>query len=329
MIDCPGAVSACSAATAWPHLSPAALNAHCNTTEHPVSQQIVHSLTIANRHTISMGDITEQHELASINNDARSSPHLTERPKPEPDAIPSADAASLVEAAGMSAAEERPSRSASPPGDEDVSEARDHSEASSLLPATVTARPQPEHRSASPSLELDKERTHSPLAPAETFFCPPQISADLPGPSTSTIPSGSCVSQSSSKHTSTLVKGSKQIYGVNEGYDDYPHIHNPRSIARWGRLPCGPNQKLPWPRNMHGHRHVTSYAGAPLFRLCSSVPYVLGPLALITRLQLIVETPILLPDEAKELVAARGIDVAALDSYDLALLNVLCCLWND
>ena len=80
---------------------------------------------------------------------------------------------------------------------------------------------------------------------------------------------------------------------------------------------------------MHNHRYVTKYAGEPLFRLCSSVPYILGPLSLIMRLQLIVETPILLPGEAQALLDARGLDVASLTGYDSAILNILCCLWND
>lgn len=80
---------------------------------------------------------------------------------------------------------------------------------------------------------------------------------------------------------------------------------------------------------MGQHRFVTLYAGEPLFRLCSSVPYVLGTKALITRLQLIVETPILFSDEAKGLLESCGIDIASLDSYDLAMLHILCCLWND
>ena len=134
---------------------------------------------------------------------------------------------------------------------------------------------------------------------------------------------------SSSTKARKPVKGSDQILTVSEGPDDYPHIHNPRSISRWGRLGYQPRRNLPRPRNMSEHHPVTSYAGDPLFRLCSSVPYILGPLALVTRLQLIVETPILLPDEVKDLVAKNGVDVASLASYDLALLNILGCLWGD
>jgi hypothetical protein len=59
-------------------------------------------------------------------------------------------------------------------------------------------------------------------------------------------------------------------------------------------------------------------------------PYLLlGPLALIKQLQLIVETPILLPDEVINLVESRGVDMSTLGSYDLAMLNILGCLWND
>jgi hypothetical protein len=80
---------------------------------------------------------------------------------------------------------------------------------------------------------------------------------------------------------------------------------------------------------MYDHRSITVYAGERLFRLCRSVPYILGPLMLVERLQLIIETPLLLPQELKELIVRNGLDVASLTAYDLALLHILGSLWND
>lgn len=121
----------------------------------------------------------------------------------------------------------------------------------------------------------------------------------------------------------------KRTAASDEGYNDYPQIDGPRSFNRRSMVPYIPHSNLPNPQHISIHKPVTSYAGQALYALCPSVPYVLGPLALITQLQLIVETPILLPDEVINLVEARGVNVSTLGSYDLAMLNILGCLWND
>lgn len=116
---------------------------------------------------------------------------------------------------------------------------------------------------------------------------------------------------------------------TDEEHNDYPHIDGPRSSSCWEMVPYVPPRDLPSPTNMEDHEPITSYAGEHLYRLCPSVPYILGPLALIRHLQLIVEMPVLLPSEVIDLVTSRGIDVSTLSSYDQALLNILGCLWND
>jgi hypothetical protein len=121
----------------------------------------------------------------------------------------------------------------------------------------------------------------------------------------------------------------KRTAAADEGYNDYPQIDGPRSSNRRSMVPYTPYPNLPDPQHISIHKPVTSYAGQALYALCPSVPYVLGPLALITQLQLIVETPILLPDEVIDLVEARGVNISTLGSYDLAMLNILGCLWND
>lgn len=116
---------------------------------------------------------------------------------------------------------------------------------------------------------------------------------------------------------------------VIEAHNDYPHLDGPRTINRWEMMPSKPHRKLPEPQNMDHHDAVTSYAGESLYALCPSVPYVLGPLTLVKRMQLIVETPLLLPDQVIDLLIEKGIDISSLAGYDLAILNILGYLWND
>ena len=125
------------------------------------------------------------------------------------------------------------------------------------------------------------------------------------------------------------VTSPKQTTAADEKYNDYPQIDGPRSFNRRSMVPYTPRPNLPDPQHIGIHKPVTSYAGQGLYALCPSVPYILGPLALVTQLQLIVETPILLPDEVIILAEARGVDTTTLGSYDLAMLNILGCLWND
>ncbi|KAJ4985379.1 hypothetical protein SVAN01_09134 [Stagonosporopsis vannaccii] len=193
-------------------------------------------------------------------------------------------------------------------------------------------------RACQHSVKLDKgkRRARSRSEPAETkeplpLLIPARSGDQAPSARPGlvlTIPSGGCtIPQSPASATSQpSLRRPKQVYSVNQGHDDYPHVHGPRSISRRGALQYQPRHNLPRPRNMRHYRHVTSYAGEPLFRLCRSVPYVLGTRALVTRLQLIVETPVVLPDEVEEFLAARDIDISSLNNYDLALLNVLCCI---
>ena len=80
---------------------------------------------------------------------------------------------------------------------------------------------------------------------------------------------------------------------------------------------------------MYNHHSITIYAGERLFRLGTSVPYLLGPLALMQRVQLIIETPLLLPRKLREFIASSGIDTGSLTPYDLALFLILGILWDD
>jgi len=192
-----------------------------------------------------------------------------------------------------------------------------------------------------PSVTLNtgkgRARSHTDLGQVPQPFSSPSslVSDDQPRVAVPglvlTIPSGRCTIPQSSASATThqSMQRSKQIYGINQGHDDYPHIHGPRSINRRGALHYQWHANLPRPRSMRHHRHVTSYAGEPLFRLCRSVPYILGTRALVTRLQLIVETPSFLPNEAEDFLSAKDIDITSLENYDLALINILCCLWND
>ena len=112
--------------------------------------------------------------------------------------------------------------------------------------------------------------------------------------------------------------------------DDYPRIGNgPRAIHRKGMPPHVKRVRLQKPQNMCKHSPVAWYAGDPLFRLCTAVPYALGPMVLITRIQLLTESTLSLPDEVKELLTSNDIDPAQLSTYDIALLNILGCLWDD
>ncbi|KAF9698462.1 hypothetical protein EKO04_003387 [Ascochyta lentis] len=113
--------------------------------------------------------------------------------------------------------------------------------------------------------------------------------------------------------------------------DDYPRISNGlRTTYHKGMPPHKPRVPLSRVTGMSEYRRiVTKYAGEPLYQLRTALPYVLGPMFLITRLQLLVERKISLPDEVRELVARNGLDLASLSEYDVALLNVLGCLWDD
>lgn len=135
-------------------------------------------------------------------------------------------------------------------------------------------------------------------------------------------------SSSGATHLSAGGNDPKSTFAC-KGSNDYPCINGPRAIYRTGRSRYRPYRKLPRPRRMSNHRVVTVYAGEPLFHLCESVPFILGPLVLITRLQLLIETSVPLPDEVRHLVACKGVDVASLGEFDLALLNILGCLWDD
>lgn len=113
-------------------------------------------------------------------------------------------------------------------------------------------------------------------------------------------------------------------------HDDYPRIGNgPRAIHRKGMPPHVKRVRLQKPQNMCKHSPVAWYAGDPLFRLCTAVPYVLGPMVLITRVQLLTESTLTLPDEVKELLTRNDVDSTRLSVYDIALLNILACLWDD
>lgn len=117
---------------------------------------------------------------------------------------------------------------------------------------------------------------------------------------------------------------------IPEGPNDYPYANSPRNIKRFGWLTYETRHLyIPLARHWVEYRPVAKYAGAPLFRLCKACPYILVPQILAARMQLLIETPFLLPDEVKELAAQRGLDVASLEGYDLALLNILGALWND
>lgn len=117
---------------------------------------------------------------------------------------------------------------------------------------------------------------------------------------------------------------------IAEEPGDYPHITGPRNLKHFGQLPYETRQVfIPLARHWIDHRPITKYAGEPLFKLSKACPYILVPRILAARLQLIVETPIILPDEVKELAAERELDVASLESYDIALLTILGALWDD
>lgn len=90
-------------------------------------------------------------------------------------------------------------------------------------------------------------------------------------------------------------------------------------------------KRVPAPQIKHRSQHVpiAKYAGNPLYRLCPSVPYILGPLPLVSRLQVIVEQELELPNEVKRLATRNGVDVTSLTEFDVALLIVLGLLWDD
>ncbi|KAF1925461.1 uncharacterized protein M421DRAFT_7935 [Didymella exigua CBS 183.55] len=111
---------------------------------------------------------------------------------------------------------------------------------------------------------------------------------------------------------------------ISEEPGDYPHINGPRNVKCFGRLPYVTHRiYIPLARHWVSHRPIARYAGDPLFKLSKACPYILVPQVLAARLQLIVETPFIIPDEVKELAAERGLDVASLEGYDIALLTIL------
>lgn len=117
---------------------------------------------------------------------------------------------------------------------------------------------------------------------------------------------------------------------VPEEPGDYPHITQPRNLKFNGDLPYQTRHvHIPLATHWVDHRPIAKYAGEPLFKLSKACPYILVPQILAARLQLIVETPLILPDEVKELAVERGLDVATLESYDIALLHILGALWDD
>lgn len=129
----------------------------------------------------------------------------------------------------------------------------------------------------------------------------------------------------------TTEDGSPQFpLKIPEEPGDYPHMNGPRNLKLHGHLPYQTRRiHIPLARHWIEHRPIARYAGDPLFKLSKACPYILVPQILAARLQLMVETPLVLPDEVKELAAARGLDVASLESYDIALLNILGALWDD
>jgi hypothetical protein len=117
---------------------------------------------------------------------------------------------------------------------------------------------------------------------------------------------------------------------IPEELGDYPHINSPRTLKHFGPLPYAAWQvEVPLAKRWIDQRHIAKYAGDPLFKLSKACPYILVPLVLAARLQLIVESPIILPTEVRELAAERGLDVDSLEGYDIALLNILGALWDD
>jgi hypothetical protein len=117
---------------------------------------------------------------------------------------------------------------------------------------------------------------------------------------------------------------------IPEEPGDYPHITEPRNLKRFGDLPHQTRHiHIPLATHWVDLRPCAKYAGEPLFKLSKACPYILVPRILAARLQLIVETPTILPDEVKELAAERGLDVATLEGYDIAMLHILGALWND
>lgn len=124
-------------------------------------------------------------------------------------------------------------------------------------------------------------------------------------------------------------KNDKPHCGIKYHPEGYPAIEGPRTFKRKTRPRFRKGCAIPEPRNMYNHHSITIYAGERLFRLGTSVPYLLGPLALMQRVQLIIETPLLLPRKLREFIASSGIDTGSLTPYDLALFLILGILWDD
>ena len=117
---------------------------------------------------------------------------------------------------------------------------------------------------------------------------------------------------------------------VPEESGDYPRITEPRNLKHFGDLRHRTHDfSVPLATHWVDLRPCAKYAGEPLFKLSDACPYILVPRILAARLQLIVETPLVLPDEVRELAAERGLDVATLQTYDIALLHILGALWDD
>ncbi|KAH6618994.1 hypothetical protein C7974DRAFT_416328 [Boeremia exigua] len=255
--------------------------------------------------------------------------------------LPPTDAAALVDTSGLVIGPEGDVGSGSLDGEKNVAEGKlDKGKGRALLPpadlgqpALSLPRPQAEGVASAgpPTDKLPgpskwsaksirwKGHAHKPNGPAgvgqHASSVPSQAAGGSSRPPGILLTTSSNTTQDaggSSQPPGILLTTSSNTthvpYSVIEGDDDYPHVSGPRSIYTRGNPPYERQVHLPRPQDMHHHRYVTKYAGEPLFRLCSSVPYVLGPLSLVMRLQLIVETPILLPDEAQALLAARGLD---------------------
>ncbi|KAJ4311027.1 hypothetical protein N0V94_008153 [Neodidymelliopsis sp. IMI 364377] len=130
--------------------------------------------------------------------------------------------------------------------------------------------------------------------------------------------------------TFTPASGVGEISMYPEQRNLYPMIRNAqRSIYRKGFPAHRKRVPVPRPQNVPQPRSIMKYAGVPLYRLCATAPYILGPMVLVSRLQVIVEKKIKPPIEVQRLVTTHGLGLAMLSGYDAALLTILGCLWND
>ncbi|UPX15758.1 uncharacterized protein EKO05_0006197 [Ascochyta rabiei] len=218
--------------------------------------------------------------------------------------------------------------------------------ASSALPsqseneaAVEVAEGPVEMREFSVKQDKGKERAASPPAPVErrvSVSLSPQRSGSLLHVPSMTLTSLSGAGMISLPSSPNITPNSESKAGripaaQSAESDDYPKISNGlRTTYRKGVPPYKPRIQLPKVTSMSGYRRfVTKYAGEPLYQLSETIPYVLGPSALIERLHFLVEKKIPLPDEVRQLVVRNGLDLASLFEHDLALFNVLGCLWDD